>query len=81
MLNVPFSLLIALYLLPSLAVIVFFWVRSEAMKKEKELPTSNQYSYLCPICAFVYIDSSKGPYLRCPRCGSLNEKEEAHPKE
>ena len=81
MLNIPFSLLITLYLLPSLAVIVFFWVRSEARKKERVLPASDQYSYCCPICAFVYIDSSKGLYSRCPRCGSLNEKAEARPKE
>ncbi len=76
MLNIPFSLLIALYLIPSLAVIVFFWVRAEARKKEKETPESNQFSYRCPICAFVYIDSSKGNYSRCPRCGSLNEKKQ-----
>ena len=81
MLNITFSLLIVLYLFPSLAVIVFFWVRSEARKKERVLPESSQYSYCCPICAFVYIDTSKGHYSRCPRCGSLNEKEETRPKE
>ncbi len=80
MLNVPFSLLIALYLFPSLAVIAFFWVKSEARKKERVLPESSQYSYSCPICAFVYLDSSKSLYSRCPRCGSLNEKEGVHPK-
>jgi len=74
MLNIPFSLLITLYLIPSLAIIIFFWVRSEARKKEKVLPASSQFSYRCPICAFVYIDTSKGNYSRCPRCGSLNEK-------
>jgi hypothetical protein len=77
MLNVPFSLLITLYLVPSLAVIVFFWVRAEARKKEKVLPESSQFSYCCSICAFVYIDSSKGNYSRCPRCDSLNEKKDA----
>ena len=81
MLNVPFSLLIALYLIPSLIIIVFFWVRSEARKKEKVLPESSQFSYCCPICAFVYIDTSKGKYSRCPRCNSLNEKKEMHSSE
>ncbi|MBU1047397.1 MAG: hypothetical protein KKD10_02210 [Candidatus Omnitrophica bacterium] len=77
MLNVPFSLLISLYIIPSLVIIIFFWVRSEARKKEKVPPESKQFSYCCPICAFVYIDSSKGDYSRCPRCDSLNNKEEA----
>ncbi len=77
MLNIPFSLLITLYLIPSLAVIIFFWVKAEARKKEKVLPASSEFSYCCPICAFVYIDVSKGNYSRCPRCGSLNEKKEA----
>lgn len=81
MLNITFSLLIALYLFPSLAVIAFFWVRSEARKKQRALPESSQYSYCCPICAFIYIDSSKGSYSRCPRCDSLNEKKETHPKD
>lgn len=76
MLNIPFSLLITLYLIPSLAIIVFFWVRSEARKKEKVLPASSRFSYRCPICAFIYIDASKSNYSRCPLCGSLNEKKE-----
>ena len=77
MLNVSFSLLISLYIIPSFVIIIFFWVRSEARKKEKVHPESKQFSYCCPICAFVYIDSSKGDYSRCPNCDSLNTKKKA----
>jgi hypothetical protein len=77
MLNVNFSVLIGLYLFPSLAIIVLFWIRAETRKRQGVIPASVQYSYRCPICAFVYIDSSKGRYSRCPRCNSLNDKAEA----
>ena len=78
MVNVNFSVLIGLYLFPSIVVIVFFWVKAESRKRQGVLPESSKFSYRCPICAYIYIDSSKSSYSRCPRCNSLNIREEAH---
>jgi DNA-directed RNA polymerase subunit RPC12/RpoP len=60
-----FVLLIALFLLS----ILYEW---RNQKREKE---ALRYRVHCTICASIFEDKTDADLIRCPRCGSLNERQ------
>jgi rRNA maturation endonuclease Nob1 len=60
-----FVLLAALFSLS----IVYEW---RNQKREKEVL---RYRVHCTICASIFEDRTSAELIRCPRCGSLNERQ------
>jgi rRNA maturation endonuclease Nob1 len=60
-----FVLLAALFLLS----ILYEW---RNQKREKEVL---RYRVHCTICASIFEDKTDADLIRCPRCGSLNERQ------
>jgi uncharacterized C2H2 Zn-finger protein len=69
--------------LPAIALIYFFvllaglfllWILYEwrNQKREKE---GLRYQVHCTICASIFEDKTDADLIRCPRCGSLNERQ------
>jgi DNA-directed RNA polymerase subunit RPC12/RpoP len=73
MIRVELPVLIFIYLFVFLAAVFSLWIVYEwiRQRREKELL---RYKVQCTICASIFEDKSDDSLLRCPRCGSLNER-------
>jgi len=73
MINIDFSLAIALYIIIVLNVILIVWLSSKR-QKDKDLTLDPQFIWFCSICTYTYINTKEDAISICPRCGSYNKK-------
>lgn len=67
---------IFLYLMFSLCSIFILWMffeRSSSFKPRS--PDGGRAIWNCAICTYTYVDSTHDTIAECPRCHSLNRKE------
>ena len=73
MINIDFSLAIALYLLLGIGIIVLFWVAGRK-GKSRDLSLDPRFIWFCTVCTYTYINTREEKISVCPRCGSYNKK-------
>ena len=73
MINLDFSLGVALYLLLILNAVLIIWV-SSGKPKDKDLTLDARFIWFCSVCAYTYINTKEDVISTCPRCGSFNKK-------
>jgi rRNA maturation endonuclease Nob1 len=64
---------VCLYLAVFLAGILILWIGYEMIRKRKANETARSRVF-CRICGSRYTETSREELLRCPSCGSLNER-------
>ena len=74
MIHLSFSLLVVIYLLVMLGVIFSAWICHGVVEKRRAA-RNLRYRLRCASCSIEFADESATPLPRCPRCGSLNERE------
>lgn len=74
MIRVSLTLLIFIYLAAFLTIIFALWIWHECLRTRRERHAV-RHRVRCAICSFEFEDASGEPLPRCPRCGSLNERE------
>ncbi len=74
MIRVSLTLLIFIYLAAFLTIIFSLWIWLEWSRQRRER-RAVRHRIRCALCAFEFEDPSETPLPRCPRCGSLNERE------
>lgn len=74
MIRVSLSLLVFIYLFGFLAPVFIAWLCFEMGRRRRER-LAFRHRLRCAICAFEFEDQSTDPLPRCPRCGSLNERD------
>jgi hypothetical protein len=62
-----------IYLVIFLAGILVLWVGYEMLQKYISLTAASQ-NFFCRICGASLTDSRDDAVLKCPSCGSLNER-------
>jgi len=73
MIDIDFSLAIALFNLIFLTAILIFWIFSKK-QKDKDLTLDPKFIWFCSICAYTYINTKEDAISVCPRCGNYNKK-------
>jgi hypothetical protein len=74
MIRVGLAELVFLYLLVFLAAIFVVWIAYEMVRRVRE--NRSRHGWLrCAVCAMEFEDRTPAALPRCPRCGSLNERE------
>lgn len=76
MIKIELTFAITVYLFLSL-FILFLWIYKEAKKRTSLKLKKEDYLWECPLCFYVYIDSSGSDISKCPLCGSLHKKDES----
>ncbi len=66
---------IFLYLMFSLCSIFILWMFFERSSSFKTKPADAKAIWSCGICTYTYVDSTHDTISECPRCRSLNRKE------
>lgn len=74
MIRVSLTLLIFIYLAGFLTVVFALWTWAEWRRTRREREAV-RHRLRCAICAFEFEDATETETPRCPRCGSLNERE------
>jgi len=74
MIRVSLTVLIFIYLAVFLTVVFALWIWFEWNRQRRERRAVRN-RLRCSLCAFEFEDSSDEPLPRCPRCGSLNERD------
>lgn len=74
MINLDFSLAVALFNTIFLALLLIFWVFGRK-QKDKDLTLDPKHIWFCSICAYTYINTKEDVISVCPRCGNYNKKE------
>jgi rRNA maturation endonuclease Nob1 len=74
MIRVSLEELVFVYVLVFLAAILAVWIAYEMVRRVRE--NRNRYGrHRCTVCAMEFEDRTPATLPRCPRCGSLNERE------
>ncbi|HEY5813223.1 MAG TPA: hypothetical protein VIT23_11300 [Terrimicrobiaceae bacterium] len=74
MIRIDLAELVTLYVVVFLAAISAVWIAYEMVRRIRE----NRYRrgrLRCTLCAMEFEDSPAAFLPRCPRCGSLNERQ------
>lgn len=74
MIRVSLTVLIFIYLALFLTAVLAHWIWFEWSRQHRER-RAVRHRIRCSICAFEFEDMSEEDLPRCPRCGSLNERE------
>lgn len=74
MIRVSLTVLIFIYLAVFLTAVFSLWIWVEWSRQRRERHAM-RHRIRCGLCAFEFEDPSAEPLPRCPRCGSLNERE------
>jgi rRNA maturation endonuclease Nob1 len=74
MIRVELPVLVLIYFLVLLSALFSLSILYEwrNQKREKEVL---RYRVHCTICASIFEDKTDADLARCPRCGSLNERQ------
>lgn len=73
MINLDFSLAIALYLGLVISMLIFWWFFSRE-KQTKEFTLEEKFIWFCSVCTYTYVNTKEETITVCPRCGSYNKK-------
>ena len=73
MINIDFSVAIALFFIFLLAGIGCTWVFGKK-EKEKHMLLDPRFMWYCSVCTYTYINTKEEMITVCPRCGSYNKK-------
>jgi uncharacterized paraquat-inducible protein A len=74
MIRLGLAELVFLYLLVFLAAIFAVWIAYEMVRRVRE--NRSRHGWLrCAVCSMEFEDRTSAALPRCPRCGSLNERE------
>jgi len=76
MIKLDISQAVFLYLLFSVIGIFILWIFFEERLKFVNFKEEDIYIWQCDICAYTYVDSLNRNISKCPRCDSLNIKNE-----
>ena len=74
MIRVSLTVLIFIYLALFLTAVLTLWIGFEWSRQRRERRAVRN-RIRCALCAFEFEDASEESLPRCPRCGSLNERE------
>jgi rRNA maturation endonuclease Nob1 len=74
MIRINLAELVFAYLLVFLAAILAVWIAYEMVRRVRE-NRSRQYRIRCAVCGMEFEDRTPATLPRCPRCGSLNERD------
>lgn len=74
MIHVSFSVLIFIYLFLFLSLVFGTWI-AIGWRRQRRESRALIHRLRCALCAFEFEDPSETPLPRCPRCGSLNERD------
>lgn len=74
MIQVSLTLLVFVYLGLFLAVVFANWIAWNIRRQRAERH-SFRHRLRCGLCALEFEDAGHDPLPRCPRCGSLNERD------
>ena len=74
MIRVELAELVCIYVVVFLAAILAVWIAYEMARRVRE-NRSRRGWLRCRICSMVFEDLAPAGLPRCPRCGSLNERE------
>jgi rRNA maturation endonuclease Nob1 len=74
MIRIELTQLVFLYLMVFLAAILTVWIAYEMVRRIRE-NRWRQYRLRCAVCAMEFEDRTSATLPRCPRCGSLNERD------
>ena len=74
MIRVSLTLLIFIYLALFVTLVFALWVWFEWNRQRRERHAV-RHRIRCALCAFEFENASEEALPRCPRCGSLNERE------
>ena len=74
MIHVELPVMVLIYFFVLLAALLSLSILYEwrNQKREKE---ALRYRVHCTICASIFEDKTDAELIRCPRCGSLNERQ------
>lgn len=64
----------AIYVVVFLAAIFALWIAYKMFEKNND-PLSWRHRLQCALCGMEFEDRSSTLLPRCPRCGSLNERD------
>ncbi len=73
MINIDFSLGIAILMALALGALLITWVFNKK-QKDKELNLNPKFIWFCSVCTYNYINTKEERISLCPRCGSYNKK-------
>jgi uncharacterized paraquat-inducible protein A len=74
MIRLGLAELVFFYLLVFLAAIFAVWIAYEMVRRVRE--NRSRHGWLrCAVCSMEFEDRTSAALPRCPRCGSLNERE------
>lgn len=74
MINLDFSLAIALYTVFVLVAVLSVWMFNKKEKK-KDQTLDPRFIWFCSVCTYTYINTKQDKISTCPRCGSYNRKD------
>ncbi len=74
MIRVSLTTLIFIYLFLFLSVVFGLWIWG-GWKRQRRERLALRHRVRCSLCAFEFEDPTEEPLPRCPRCGSLNERD------
>jgi len=75
MVNIDFSLAIALYgLLIILALLMPWLLAKRQILKGRDLSLDQRFIWHCSVCTYTYINTKEDVISVCPRCSSFNKK-------
>ncbi|MFA5144974.1 MAG: hypothetical protein WC723_03095 [Candidatus Omnitrophota bacterium] len=73
MINIDFSLAIALYTSILLSAVLIAWIFAKKYR-DKDLTLDPKFIWFCSVCAYTYINTKEDVISVCPRCGSYTKK-------
>lgn len=73
MINLDFSLAVALYILFTITIVFAVWFFNRK-QKTKDLSLDAKFIWFCAICTHTYINTKENIISICPKCGSYNKK-------
>lgn len=74
--EISFSHAIFIYLTVFVLLFLFLWLFAGRKKKKEDFSLLEKRLWRCPVCGGTYVDSKNPEISRCPRCGSLNERQD-----
>jgi len=73
MINLDFSLAIALYAALLLSAALSLWLLS-SKERTRRLTLDQKFIWHCSVCTYTYINTKEDVISVCPRCANYNKK-------
>ena len=73
MIDIDFTLAVALYATISIAALLFAWTFGRR-ERTRHLTLEEKFIWHCGVCTYTYINTKEEIISVCPRCGNYNKK-------